>query len=170
MNSSPYLKPGRLGEVIAAIQVMGSHRRAEDTILGWTRRFEASSADEKQHEAKWEEVFREHSEFFKVYALEKAQDVPKAALRWRYAYDKTYDEKKAKELTSDEIQALPKAEQQSLTNRALDGEQIEALINTAIELHSRAIAERQARWYVPLLSGLGGVVGSLIGALFGTHH
>ena len=34
-----YLKPDRLGDVIAGLQVMDSNERAEDTIEGWTRKF-----------------------------------------------------------------------------------------------------------------------------------
>ena len=65
MTRSPYLKPNRLSDVIAAIQVMGSNPRAETHINKWIERFEENpEAEEAQ---RWEAVFREHPEFFKVY-------------------------------------------------------------------------------------------------------
>jgi hypothetical protein len=43
-------------------------------------------------------------------------------------------------------------------------------MNTAIELHSRAIEELSARrWWVPILAAFLGFFGALIGAFFGSH-
>jgi len=51
----------------------------------------------------------------------------------------------------------------------LENEQVETLIKTAIELHSRAIAhEQEKRWLIPLLFALLGIVlGAILTAAIG---
>jgi hypothetical protein len=73
---SPYLKTGRLADVIAAVQFMGASGRPEADILDWTQRL--SGNKEESERKRWTAVFKEHPEFFHVYILLKE---PKAALR-----------------------------------------------------------------------------------------
>ncbi|MBA4095632.1 MAG: hypothetical protein C0484_02530 [Rhodospirillum sp.] len=157
-----YLKPDRLGDVIAALQVMGTNERAEDTIEGWARKFDdpvdASST------ARWKAVFKEHPEFFKIYVL---KDQEKAALRWRYAR-RYFDHKQNTELTPEEAAKLPEQQRWLLTGKVLSDGQLQGLIDTAIELYSKAMtAQQEKRWaltlFVPAVSGLAGmVVGALL--------
>jgi hypothetical protein len=82
-----------------------------------------------------------------------------ALLRWRHAYDHTYDPEKERELSIWERGQLPVDEKRHLTAKPLLSDQIGVLINTAIELHVRALAhEQENRWLTPLLFGLLGVV------------
>jgi hypothetical protein len=86
----PYLKEGRLPNVLAALQVMATAVRSERTIENWAfvldRNREISTVD------KWKTVFKEHQEFFLTY-LSDEKDM--AALRWRYV-TKLYDAKTGK--------------------------------------------------------------------------
>ena len=46
--------------------------------------------------------------------------------------------------------------------------QIEALMKTAVELHSRAIAQRQEnRWWLPIISALAAAIFGFLGAIVG---
>lgn len=150
---SPYLKdPGRLRDVIAAIQVMGTHQWSHSKFEDWAKRIgPVSSAPD------WKTVFEEHHEFFRL-----DPDAPRASLCWRYAYYKTFDARRGIELTEAEIGKLTAAEKLDLGRKPLTADQIGTLLTTAIELHSRAIAEQQdRRWLSPLLFGvLGGVIGA----------
>jgi hypothetical protein len=80
-GKSPYLKSGRLADVIAALQIMAAGERPEREIRGWAR--ELSYSDSQKELDKWMGVFREHPEFFLVYHLQD-DPTPKSALRWRY--------------------------------------------------------------------------------------
>lgn len=91
------------------------------------------------------------------------------SLRWRHAYDRTYDANKGKELTGDEIDKLSPDAKADLTRKLLTADQIEALLKTAIELHSRAIAtQEESRWWIPIIASfIGGILGAIIGAALG---
>jgi hypothetical protein len=58
---SPYQKPWRLQDVIAAIQVMGSSAWVTKRVEDWTESLGIPRSAET-----WEEVLREHPEFFSV--------------------------------------------------------------------------------------------------------
>ena len=160
---SPYLKSGRLADVIAALQVMGAGQRPEMEMVDWAK--ELSRSDVPAEIDRWTRVFSEHPEFFLTYVLH-AQGNLKAALRWRYT-NKLYDAKTGKEYTPEEKEKLPQKQQ---WDRRLTSDAVAALMNTAIELHSRAIEELSARrWWVPILAAFLGFFGALIGAFFGSH-
>src|SRR5436190_23115443 len=110
---SPYLNPGRLADVIAAIQVTGLAERPERKIKDWARELDRNDGGLTM--ARWTSVFEEHREFFLTYRLEGEEDL-KAALRWRYTF-KTYDSKTGKELTYEERMALPERESWLLTTK-----------------------------------------------------
>src|SRR4051812_1005792 len=118
MAQSPYLKPGRLADVIAALQVMAAAKRPERLIADWAQTFDGHIDEEGAR--KWEDVFREHPEFFKVYKLDK-DDRPKAALRWRYAF-KNYDAETGQEYTPTEMAELSDPVRWNLTSRPLAGD------------------------------------------------
>ena len=88
MKKSPYLDNDlRLSDIIAAIQAMGSYPWFARKLEDWkTKLGEPQSADT------WVIIFKKHPEFFRV------ADEGWASLRWRFAYDKTYDAKAGKEL------------------------------------------------------------------------
>jgi hypothetical protein len=163
----PYLKPGRLADVIAALQVIAAAKRPEREIKDWAYEFErnrdAHSID------RWTSVFEEHREFFLTYRLEPEKDL-KAALRWRYAF-KTVNPETGEEYTPVQAEALPEEQRSKLTSKPLAGDQIQTLLNTAIGLHTRAIQELTLKkWWVPLIASFGGaVLGALLSGLLGIH-
>ncbi|MGQ7249766.1 hypothetical protein ACUN9Y_20835 [Halomonas sp. V046] len=149
---SPYLENGaRLADVIAAIQVMGAYPWASREVSSWAIKLgESVSADG------WHEVFREHPEFFRL-------NGEWASLRWRHGYDRSFDAERGIELARDAREALSEQARQALTRRPLSADQIETLLKTAVELHTRAIAQAQERrWLWPSLFGIAGV---LLGAV-----
>jgi hypothetical protein len=162
-QDKPYLKSNRLADLIAALQVMGSHERPEAKIARWAERFEASA--DPQRVARWRAIFTEHPEFFLVYELRGEE---KAALRWRYAR-KYFDSKTNEEFTPAEAAALEPERQELLTSKPLDQSQLQTLISTAIELHSKSIAERQeGRWLRQSIITTGlGLVSTVVGVLLG---
>jgi ABC-type phosphate/phosphonate transport system permease subunit len=152
-GKSPYLKDGRLSDIIAAIQAMG--------VYPWAGRKEwEKTLDTAKSAENWKDLFSEHPEFFRLSG-------EWTTLRWRYTYDKTYDARSHRELNAEEIDKLLPDEKDKLTHKPLDAGQIEALIRVAIELHSRAIAqEQEGRWWKPVwITALMGFLGALIGAL-----
>jgi hypothetical protein len=152
-KKSPYLKDRRLEDLIAAIQVMGVNPWGGSK--DWSTKLDNPLSDNK-----WNDIFLQHPEFFR-----KSGDW--IGLRWRYTYDKTYDGKKHRELTDAELAELTPADRENLTHKPLEASQIETLINTAIELHSHAIAhQEEMRWWQPVLipSGLA-LLGTILGAL-----
>lgn len=149
---SPYLSHGRrLSDLLAALQVMGTYRWATRKSQEWTKMLgPVKSADN------WEEIFSQHTEFFRV-------NGEWVSLRWRHGYDRIYSADLGRELEADEIKTLSKEENENLSRRPLTPEQIEALLKTAIELHTREIAYTQERrWLTPFLFAL---LGAILGAI-----
>jgi hypothetical protein len=113
------------------------------------------------------------SRIFLVYHL-RDDPTPKSALRWRYT-NRLYDARTDKVYTPEEKEALPERQRWLLTTRPLASDAIATLMNTAIELHSRAIEELSARrWWVPILAaclGFGGaLLGAVVSSLWGAHR
>ena len=149
---SPYLRNSyRLADVLAAIQVMGAYTWASRRVSAW-----ADKLGDPLSSGSWAEIFVEHPEFFRVSG-------EWASLRWRHGYDRNFSPTLSRELSSGEIEKLQKHEKDDLTRKALDSDQIEALMKTAIELHNRAIAHSQEkRWLTPILFAL---LGTIVGAV-----
>ena len=155
---SPYLKdPGRLGDVIAAIHAMATYKFYKLTFVDWADRM---SADATQA-AKWKAIFEEHPEFFR---LDSARE--KASLVWRRQFPKRYDVDTQEVLTSVEYHALSEQQQLRVSRVPLAPADIKALIDTAVNLHSRALEyQKDRRWWVALAGAVGGLFGSILGSL-----
>lgn len=151
-HDSPYLSNSRrLADVLAAIQVMGAYAWASRKVTAWAEKLGKPLSAES-----WEKIFEEHPEFFRV-------NGEWISLRWRHGYDRNYSAQLARELSIVEIDALTKEGKDELTRKPLSSDQIEALMKTAIELHSRAIAHAQERrWLTPLLFVL---LGTIVGVV-----
>ena len=163
-RKSPYLIEGRLADVLAAIQVLGSAKRPEAAISKFAHDLDGHNGDRSVE--KWRSVFRDHPEFFLVYTL---KEEPKAALRWRYAY-KRFDADKNKEYSEEEYSQLKsddpndKAIRDRLTTKPLTGDQIQTLVNTAIGLRATALEEHKANvWWVPLAAAILAFFGTIVG-------
>jgi hypothetical protein len=148
-HSSPYLSDAaRLADVLAAIQVMASYPWATRDESRWHEKLGSPlSAND------WMTLFHEHPEFFRV------NHEDGVTLRWRHGYDKTFLVDELRELSSTEIDKISPERRKELTRKPLTEAQIETLLKTAIELHTRAVAHAQERrWLTPLLFGLLGVI------------
>jgi hypothetical protein len=147
-SESPYLSHSRrLADVLAAIQVLGAYTFASLKYESWVEKL-----GDPQSAMGWNFIFAEHPEFFRVSG-------EWVSLRWRHGYDRTYSHEQARDLTHTEISNLTDDERGKLTRRPLTPDQIEALMKTAIELHSREVAHQQERrWPTPLLFALLGTI------------
>jgi hypothetical protein len=159
MSNSPYLKPNRLADVIAAIQFMAMNERSSQSCKQWA---EAISGDELK-EPYWRVIFQDHTELFR-----KSPDDPDHyALIWRRALPRRYFRPEGKMLSQVEFDALP-ANQKKLASRPPVPEaQIKTLVDIAITLHSRQTDQhRDWRWWVPIvISFIGSLVGAFLGVL-----
>jgi hypothetical protein len=165
---SPYLIEGRLADVLAAIQVMGSAKRPEAAIAKLAADLDGN--EDERTVSRWTAVFNDHREFFRVYRVPSDHTL-KAALRWRYAY-KRFDPETQKEYSEAEFQALDESGPElrlirdRLTMKPLEPEQVQTLLNTAIGLRTAAMEEYKASvWWVPLLAAVLAFVGTIVGTL-----
>jgi hypothetical protein len=174
MAKSHYLESDRLANVIAAIQILGVSDRASGTLNRWVAELEASeelTSDQLDHSPvkfaerkKWLTVFEQHPEFFKTYTQRGDQRV---LLRMRYAQsvsaDQKTDDTPQPAETKDKTEGSEEAS--AVTSKPLTADQIEVLINTAIELHAReAAAERGPERFRPfLMATIGAVLGTVAG-------
>jgi len=162
---SPYLVPNRLPDVLAAIQVMGSHFWASQEMKHWVVNLGA----QPQSSATWEEVFAAHPEFFGVDHLKDGRTL--YVLRLRRAYENTVDEKTRAEVSAEEIQHLKSTGEYQktrvLSRPRLQASQVEALMKTAIELQVRAaaLADRRRFWATLTVPAAVGLFGAVLGYL-----
>ncbi|TRU17050.1 MAG: N-carbamoyl-L-amino acid amidohydrolase [Microcystis aeruginosa Ma_MB_F_20061100_S19] len=147
-----------MGDVIAAIQAMATYKFYKLDFEGWADRI---SADVHQAE-KWRKIFLEHPEFFR---LDTAKE--KASLVWRRQFPKRYDVDTAQILTNDEYESLTNENKLRVSRIPLSSSDIKALVDTAVNLHSRALEhQKDKRWWIAFASAGGGLLGSIIGAWF----
>jgi hypothetical protein len=190
MAKGHYLEKDRLANIIAAIQAMGVADRPSGTLNRWVAELEASeelTSDQLDQSPikfaerkKWQTVFEQHPEFFKTYTL---RGEPRVLLRWRYAEsikneangapnDKNHADKNNTEKTDDGT--APPA-------KPLTADQIQVLINTAIEMHAKEVGgEPGPDKFRPLLMAtIGAALGTLAGGIIflllgllqsGAHH
>jgi hypothetical protein len=153
---SPYLSdPNRLGDVIAAIQTMGTYKFYKLTFSGWADRM---SGDETLAEA-WRTVFTDHPEFFRLDSTRT-----RASLVWRRQFPKRFDVDGARVLSHEEYFALNDNQRLRVSRIPLSSTDIKALMDTAVNLHSRALEhQKDKRWWTVLASAAGGLIGSILG-------
>ena len=149
--ATPYTdNPGRLADVIAAIQVMGTYKFYKLDFTGWSDRI---SGDESKGDY-WRTIFDQHPEFFRLDSRRQ-----RASLVWRRNYQKLYDVDKEEKITREEYKALTPAQKERMSRIPLSNSDISTLVNTAINLHSREIENKKdSRWWISGVIGLAGVV------------
>lgn len=154
-SNSPYLKAQRLEDVIAAIQVTGKYAYYKLSPEKWADRI---SGDDSQKEH-WNEIFLEHPEFFRFDSSKN-----KVSLAWRRNYRKRFDVDEQRELSYEEYSSLSEEQKKRVSRLPLTGDEISILVNTAINLHQRAIEHnKEHRWMSsPLFSILGVMVGGFL--------
>jgi hypothetical protein len=155
---SPYLSdPNRLADVISAIQVMSTYKFYKLPFAGWADRI---SADSSRGEY-WQRIFEQHPEFFRLDGQRQ-----KASLVWRRQYPKRFQVDDERVLTREEFDALDEKAKERVSRVRLTPADIKALVDTAINLHARALEEqKEKRWWIPLASAIGGLIGGVIGSL-----
>ncbi|MEO9877513.1 MAG: hypothetical protein ABJM26_11195 [Anderseniella sp.] len=157
MADNPYLKEGRLADVIAAITAMGNYRYYKLDFDKWAERINNKPDDG----ARWGAVFADHPEFFRINPDDK-----KASLVWRRQLPKRFDPKRSTELQRDEFEALSPGDRNGITRRPLMASELTALINVAVELHDRALEQKKAdRYWIPILSAILAFGGALLGGM-----
>jgi hypothetical protein len=167
MASSPYLAKDdaqRLQDVMTAIQVMGTYKWDSRSVQEWASILGEPLSNEKN----WKRIFEQHPEFFGIEPSEALGK--KMYLRWRRAYEQTYDPDNLRELTvaeKERILAESPDKQDKWSRTPLKAEQIGSLLTLAIELHARASAsaERKRWWIILLVSPVVGLLGVILGAL-----
>ena len=160
-KEGPYLKaPGRLADLLAAIQVLGTFEFAAREIDKWEKRL---GRQPKSANA-WRDVFLEHPEFFTY------DDDKKYSLVWRRSFTRDYDTVNKCILAGPELLELKQTEKEPgavgrVSRKPLEREQIELLCHLAIDLHEREIQRNQEkRWWI---AGVIGMTTALIAIVFG---
>ncbi|MBL0655758.1 hypothetical protein JD524_14165 [Aeromonas caviae] len=154
-SKSPYLKAQRLEDVIAAIQVMGKYAYYKLTPEKWADRI-AGDATQSTH---WQMVFTEHPEFFRFDSARQ-----KVSLAWRRNYRKRYSVDEQREISFEQFSTLDDESKLRISRLPLTGDEVSILVNTAINLHARAIEHnKEYRWMSsPLFSLLSVALGGLL--------
>jgi hypothetical protein len=101
-SQSSYLKPGRLPDLLAAIQAMAISPRYRQLPEGWA---DLISGDETKA-SHWQSVFDEHPEFFRASSKHPGQ----YALIWRTAGGSRYHRREGRILEYSEIIELSEEE------------------------------------------------------------
>jgi hypothetical protein len=158
-SPSPYLaEPNRLADVIAAIQTMGSYRYYKLDFIGWSDRITGDESSANH----WKKVFEEHPEFFRLDSKRQ-----RASLVLRRQLPKRYDVDEGITVSKAHYEGLNDAGKARISRQPLAADQIEALIDVAINLHSRAAEQaRDRRWLIPpLLAFIGALIGAVLSSL-----
>jgi len=161
MKESPYLIDNdRLADVIAAIQTLGTYKFYKLTFAAWADRI---TGDEEKADY-WQRVFEEHPEFFRLDSKRE-----RASLVWRRQHQKVFNVDTEQKISPEIYDALSEDQKSRVSRTPLGSSELAILINTAIDLHSRALERKQdARWWVTGVIGLVGViVGAYIKAIVG---
>jgi hypothetical protein len=177
MRKSRYLEhPERLSDIMAAIQVMGTHIWDSRPIDHWIGVL--GQRPVSVDSGRWEDVFDRHPEFFgnDVWKQNVNETQVSYYLRWRRVGERTIDPLSLKELSNEEIEALKvkgEYDKKKLARKALTPDQIGTLLNAAIELQDRAVGfEARSRWWLPIVisivTALLGLLGVLVGAMLKT--
>ena len=164
MNENPYLGgTDRLSDVLAAIQFLGTYRFYKVGFGYWKDRIKSKPKSAES----WEQLFREHPEFFRV--SDKEENV---CLILRRARSKSFNVDTEETISRDERKALTDEARERISRAPLSTTDLAVLLNAAIELHGRYIAHQaERRWFVsifaPLMGLLGVILGAVIGAMLG---
>jgi hypothetical protein len=161
---SPYLKPGRLQDILAAIQTMAIYRKYRRSAGEWARLISGN----KTKSVHWIEIFNDHPEFFRP-----SETYPGFyALVWRRATDDRFHTGLGRVLLPAEIALLSIRDRKRYLTRAPVPEvHIKTLMDAAIDLHQRAVDEyRDRRWWItPVIGLIATTVGAFIGAIAGAR-
>lgn len=142
MKNSPYIsEEDRLGDVISAIQTLGTYRFYKLTPDQWSQRISGDAP----HSKKWATVFKEHPEFFRL-----SGKGDKVCLVLRRQKPKLFDVDTLQTITRDERNQRDVAGQSRVTRAPLTENELQLLVTIAGNLHSKALDDRRdSRWWMP---------------------
>lgn len=152
--TNPYLREGRLGDVIAAITTLGTYKFYKLETSRWADRISGTN----RNAGKWHQVFDEHPEFFRL-----TSDQQKVSLVWRRQFPRNFDvDEEREEFPDHEVDGLTESR---ISRRPLTPSEVTELIGVAIKLHDRALEQKKARaWWMPLAAAAISLAGVLVGA------
>lgn len=158
MSNTPYLRPNRLPDVIAAIQSMAMNERSSQSWKQWA---EIISGDESK-ERHWRIILDDHPELFR----RSPTNADHYALVWRRALPRRYSRLEGRMLSQVEFESLPADKTKWISRPPVPEAQIETLVDIAITLHERQQEQRRDwRWWITLVSNLvAAVIGAFVGA------
>lgn len=156
---SPYLKPQRLPDVIAAITALGTYKFYKLDVEKWADRITGS----EENAAHWRTLFQEHPEFFRY-----ASDRRKVSLVLRRQFPRNFNvDEEPEELPDHEVDGLTESR---ISRRPLAPAELTELVGFAIRLHDRALEQQKATtWWIPLAAAGLSFLGALAGAYLGKH-
>jgi len=160
MKTSPYISnDNRLADVFAAIQVMAMYKFYKRGFEEWADQI---VGDKKQAEH-WKNIFIQHPEFFRL-----DETRTKASLVWRRSYPKLFNVDVGETISKDVFVGLSEKEKMRISRVPLVNEDVRTLMQSAIELHSRALEEKKEnRWWMPAVIGFAaGLVPFLLNLFF----
>lgn len=151
MAESPYLtQPDRLGDVIAAIQVMGTYKFYKLDFPSWADRI-VGDQNEAPH---WRAVVEQHPEFFRMDSKRE-----KASLVWRRQRQKLFNVDTGKEITREQFGELSDDRKIRISRMPLISTELALLIDAAIKLHTTALEHKKdRRWWITIVATLAGVI------------
>ena len=153
-GDNPYLQPGRLPDVIAAITALGNYRYYKLSFEACAERI----GNDPTQSNKWKVVLGEHPEFFRVSERQ-------ASLVWRRQFLKNYDPKSNSQIERKDFEALTSNQKGAYSRRPLTSNELATLIETAVSLHQRALEHQVAgRFWIPIVTAILAFGGALIGA------
>lgn len=158
-SENPYLRPRRLSDVIAAIQVMAVNELYQAEIFVWLHRMGLNEDDHERHKY-WTQVLSEHPEFFR----QDPQSPQRFSLILRRSMRRRYHIPVGRMISDGEFDGLNvEQREREVTRPPLSELQVEMLVDTAITLHRDAVDERRdRRWWISSLQSFFGV---LVGAI-----
>ena len=102
-----------------------------------------------------------HPEFFR---LDSGRE--NASLVWRRQFLRHFSIDTNQAVSLADYEALNEDQKSRFSRNPLTSQDIKALIDTAVNLHSRAVEhQKEKRWWLALAGAGGGLIGSLIGSL-----
>ncbi|RYH00683.1 N-carbamoyl-L-amino acid amidohydrolase [Salipiger sp. IMCC34102] len=145
--------------MLSAIQTLGTYRFYKFSPEKWSARISGDSTTAKH----WEQVFREHPEFFRF-----SSDDAKVSLVLRRQKPKLFDVDTLQMVTRAERDGRDTDGQARITRAPLEAGELQMLINVANGLHSKALQDRQdGRWWLPLVATVFSAVIGLAGVWLG---